>query len=396
MNVLVCNAGSTSLKFKLYDMPSPEVLAEGKVERVGSTDNAIFHYTNEKKHFAVVLENQCIPDYTTGIQMFLARLLAPESGALQSLEEIARVGFKSVLSKDHYGVHAIDDKVLQGMEDYMVVAPAHNTAYLSAIRQFQALLPHTLMVGVFETAFHTTIPQERYTYSIPYAWTETYGIRRMGYHGASHGYVADCITALEGPGRKVISCHLGGSCSLCAIDDGKSVDNSFGFSLQCGVLHSNRSGDIDPFIIAFMAEQGLSVTEIFQTLSKNGGLKGVSGVSADLRLVKEAAAAGNERAVLAVKMFETDILRCIGSYYVELEGLTDLVFTAGIGENDAELRSHLCAHLKHMGVKLDEAKNRERRKDIRCISAEDSAVKVYVIPANEELGVARRTYAYNP
>ncbi len=394
MIVLVCNAGSTSLKFKLFDMPEEKILAEGKVERVGSVKDAIFHYSNVNKNYEIQLEDQNVPDYETGIQMFLQKLLDSECGAIRQLDAIERVGFKSVLSKGHYGIHELDEEAIRGMEDYFVVAPAHNAAYLAVVRLFQKILPEALRVGVFETAFHTTIPEERRIYSIPYEWTEKYDIHKMGYHGASHSYVAECVAGLEGPGKKVISCHLGGSCSLCAIDDGKSIDNSFGFSLQCGVMHSNRAGDIDPYIIAFMVEQGYSVQEVFDALAKDGGLKGVSGVSSDLRQVKEAADAGNERAALAVSMFENDILRYIGSYYVMLGGLDALVFTAGIGENDADLRADICAKLTHMGVKLDEQKNKIRSKEIRMISAQDSKVKVYVIPANEELGVARRTYEF--
>lgn len=394
MIVLVCNAGSTSLKFKLFRMPQAKVLAEGKVERVGSDSDSIFHYSNKDKNYKTLMEKQSVPNYETGIRLFLKYLIDAETGAIDRLDTIERVGFKSVLSKDHYGIHELDDEAIRGMEEYFVVAPAHNAAYLEVVRLFQKILPGATLVGVFETAFHTTIPKERSTYSIPYAWTEKYGIHKMGYHGASHSYVAERIAALEGKNRKIISCHLGGSCSLCAIENGQSVDNSFGFSLQCGVMHSNRAGDIDPYIIAFMTEQGYSVNDVFGQLTKNGGLKGVSGVSNDLRQVKEAAAAGNERAALAVKMFENDILKYIGSYYVLLGGLDVLVFTAGIGENDAELRENICSKLSHIGVKLDERKNRMQSSETRIVSASYSKVKVYVIPANEELGVARKTYEF--
>lgn len=392
MKVLVCNAGSTSLKFKLFNMPEEQVLATGKIERVGSEDSAIFHYES-MEGYKVELEKQCIPTYTIGIQKFLDCLLDKEHKVIDSLKELERVGFKTVLSKDHYGVHELTPEVLQGMEDYMVIAPAHNGPYLSAIRQFQELVPEAKLVGAFETAFHQTIPVERAIYGIPYEWYETYGIRRMGYHGASHEYVSDTVASKYGSTGKTISCHLGGSCSLCAIDEGKSVDTSFGISLQVGINHSNRCGDIDPFIIPFLQKQGMELDEILHGLTKKGGLFGISGISNDLRLVEEAAEDGNERAKLAIEIFCNDIIRYIGAYYAELGGLNHLVFTAGIGEHDAFIREKICRKLKHMGILLDEEKNKAVGNKTVCISREDSPVTIEVIPANEELGVARKTYS---
>ena len=391
MKVLVCNAGSTSLKFKLFDMPEENVLASGKIERVGSEDNAIFHYLS-KDGYAVELEKQCIPTYTIGIQKFLDCVLDPEHKVLDSLDELERIGFKTVLSKDHYGVHELTDDVLQGMEDYMVIAPAHNAPYLSAIRQFKDLVPDAKLVGAFETAFHTTVPLERAIYGIPYEWYEKYGIRRMGYHGASHEYISDTMTEKFGTTGKTISCHLGGSCSLCAIDNGKSVDTSFGISLQVGINNSNRCGDIDPFIVPYLQKEGMELDDVLYGLTKKGGLLGISGVSNDLRLVEEAAEAGNERAQLAVDIFVNDIVRYIGMYYAELGGLDHLVFTAGIGEHDAYIREKVCKKLAHMGIWLDDEKNQAVGNEAACISKEDSPVSIEVVPANEELGVARKTY----
>ncbi len=392
MKILVCNAGSTSLKFKLFDMPEETVLATGKIERVGSEDDAIFHYQSAEG-YTVELEKQCIPTYTIGIQKFLDCLLDPEHAVLGSLEELKRVGFKTVLSKDHYGVHELTPDVLQGMEDFMVIAPAHNTPYLAAIRQFQQLTPDAKLVGVYETAFHRTIPKERYIYGIPYEWYEKYGIRRFGYHGASHEYISDTMKAKYGSTGKTISCHLGGSCSLCAIDDGKSVDTSFGISLQVGINNSNRCGDIDPFIIPFLQKEGMELDDVLYGLTKNGGLLGISGVSGDLRFVEEAAAEGNERAQLAVDIFVNDIVKYIGAYYAELGGLDHLVFTAGIGEHDAYIRERVCSKLSHMGIWMDEEKNAAVGNEAACISKDDSPVTIEVVPANEELGVARKTYA---
>ena len=247
MKVLAANVGSTSLKFKLFEMPEETALCEAKIERVGSRDKAIFAYGSlvTGKHYR--LEGQCIPDYTTGIRMFLEALVSGEYGVIKSVGEIDRIGFKTVLSKGFYGVHELTDAVMDGMRDYLFIAPVHNAAYLEAIGQFNNLLPDVPKIGVFETAFHTTIPIERRIYGVPYEWYEKYGLMRMGYHGASHGYIAQESCAYGKAGR-VISCHLGGSCSVCAIQDGRSVDTSFGFSLQSGLIHANRTGDADPYI----------------------------------------------------------------------------------------------------------------------------------------------------
>ena len=392
MKLLVCNAGSTSLKFKLFEMPDEQVLAEGKVERVG-TDSAIFHFS-KPDGFRIFQENLSIPTYTEGIQLFLDRLLDKEEGVLSELSELKRIGFKTVLSKDHYGIHELTPDVLQGMEDYMVVAPAHNCPYLEAIRQFQKLMPDAMLVGAFETAFHQTIPLERKIYGIPWEWQEKYGIERRGYHGASHSYVSETLTSMYGSTGKAISCHLGGSGSLCAIDNGKSVDTSFGLSLQVGIIQSNRCGDIDPFIVPFLLKEGMELDAVLEGLQKRGGLLGISGLSNDLRDIQEAADAGNERARLAIDVFCNGIVRHIGAYYAELGGLDHLVFTGGIGENGVLIRQKVCDQLRHMGILLDPEKNESCRGANTVISQEDSPVAIHVIPANEELGVARKTYQY--
>jgi len=374
-------------------MPSAEALAEGKIERVGSQDDAIFHYRNCLSDYSVKLDKQCIPTYTDGIKKYLDCLTDKENGALENLELLERVGFKTVLAKGYYGVHLLNEPVLAAMEEYLPIAPVHNSCYLEAIRQFQKILPNTKLVGVFETAFHVTIPKERRLYGIPYEWYEDYGIQRFGYHGASHGYVAGEITAAYGASQRVISCHLGGSCSICAIKDGKSMDNSFGFSLQTGVMHANRVGDLDAYVIPFLLNRGLSMEDVLKGLDKNGGLKGISGVSNDFRHVREAADKGSERAKLTVEMFVDSIVRYIGSYYAFLGGLDHLVFTGGIGENDTRLRQEVCEKISHLGITLDEAANRSG--DVRrIVSAANSPAKVHVIPANEELIVARKTYEH--
>lgn len=390
MKILVCNAGSTSLKFKLYDMPAAVLLSTGRVERVGSADDAIFGYENCQTGFKIEEKGQCIPDYKTGIEKFLAFLTGGKSPAIEKISDISRVGYKTVLSRGHYGVHEIDEGVLQGMRDFLPLAPVHNSAYLGAIETMRGVLPEAKHVGVFETAFHKDIPMERRIYGVPYEWHEKYGIQRMGYHGASHGYIADVLNA-EKSEYAAISCHLGGSCSICAIRNGKSVDTSFGMSPESGLIHANRVGDMAPTMIHFLKEAGLTEEEILAGCQKKGGLLGISGVSSDLRYVEEAAETGNERARLAMDVFVTGIVHYIGAFYLNLGRLDNLVFTAGIGEHSARIRQIICGKLTPLGVKLDVAKN-ESCSGESVISAEDSAVCVRVIPTNEELGIARRTY----
>ena len=393
MKVLVCNAGSTSLKFKLYEMPKCELLATGKVERVGSANDAIFGYCNCGTGYQEEAAGQNIPDYRAGIQRFLTCLTQGEGAVLGDIAEIERVGYKSVLSKGHYGVHEIGEGVMQGMRDFLALAPVHNSAYLSAIQTVQAVLPQARHVGVFETAFHRDIPLERKLYGVPYEWYEKYGVQRLGYHGASHGYIADVLNA-EKTEYAAISCHLGGSASICAILNGRSVDTSFGMSLETGLIHANRVGDMDPTMIHFLKQEGLSEQEVLEGCQKKGGLLGISGVSNDLRYIEEAADGGNERAKLAIDVFVTGIVHYIGAFYLDLGRLDDLVFTAGIGEHAPRIRRMVCEKLAPIGVKLDAEKN-ESCPGEGIISADDSAICVRVIPTNEELGIARRTYEMN-
>jgi acetate kinase len=412
MLVLICNAGSTSLKFKLFDMPAERALCEARVERVGSTGEAIYHYRNPGRNIAYKKEGLSVPGYTEGIERFFKSLLdrdegviltgetGPEHAAGQPIElrNIAAAGFKTVLARGFYGVHRLTDEVITAMEDYLFVAPVHNRAYIDVVGLFARLLPQAERVGVFETAFHTTIPLERRLYGIPYEWYEDYGVQRLGYHSASHSYIARTMAELhrgQEP-RRIISCHLGGSCSINAILDGKSVDNSFGFSLQAGVPHNNRVGDLDPYIMLYLLHRGMSLEELHRGLEKNGGMQGLSGLSNDMRDLEEAVyrkgtgPAG--RAKLALDVFVTAVQRYIGQYYVELGGLDALVFTAGIGENSPILRGLICeSAAEALGLVLDREANESGKGD-RLISAPGSKAEVWVVAANEELGVARETY----
>ncbi len=391
MRILICNAGSTSLKFKLYDMPAETVLAEAKMDRVGSRNASIFSYKSTLASFK--REGVDIPDYREGIRLFIETLTDAETGVLNNIEEVEAVGFKPVIGKGYSGVHDVDDACIQGLEDYMHVAPVHNTAYLQAIRAFKGLLPDMPMVGVFEPNFHRTIPEEARVYGIPYEWTEQYGLRKYGYHGASHRYVSEAAPQL-GKSQRVISCHLGGSGSICAILDGKSINNSFGFSLQSGILHANRVGDLDPYIAVFLLKSGMTLDELTKGLIENGGIKGISGVSNDLRDIEEAANAGNARAQLAIDTFCFGIRSYIGSYYAQLGGLDMLVFTGGIGEFSATVRKAVCAPLSHMGIVLNEAANAACHGTQGLISEPGSPVKIAVIPANEELILAKEVFEH--
>jgi acetate kinase len=383
MKILVCNAGSTSLKFKLFEMPSERVIASGGVERVGSEDDAVFHYRSIDCE-EVNLQKCSIKDYKSGIELFLKHL----SSDICGIDEIRRVGFKTVLSRTCFGTCELDDQVLRGMRDWQVLAPVHARAYLESIQAMKQSLPDARMIGVFETGFHKTIPLERRIYGVPYQWYEKYGIQRLGFHGASHSYIASCLSALKQHYR-AISCHLGGSGSICAILDGKSIDTSFGMSLETGLIHANRVGDMDPTMVFYLMQEGLGQDEILNGLQINGGLAGISGVSGDLRYVQEAADKGNSRAKLALDAYVNGIVHYIGAFAMDLGGLDNLVFTAGIGEHSAAVRKAVCQKLGALGVRIDDSKN---EKNCPVISADDSDVIVRVIPTDEELVVARETF----
>jgi acetate kinase len=391
MRILICNAGSTSLKFKLYEMPGETILAEAKMDRVGARNASIFSY--KAGSVSLKREGVDIPDYREGIRVFIGTLTGAEAGVIKTVSEVDAVGFKPVIGKGYAAVHDMDEGCIQSLEDYMNVAPVHNRAYLQAIRAFKGLLPDMPMVGVFEPNFHRTIPEEARVYGIPYEWTEKYGLKKYGYHGASHRFVSETAPKL-GKAERVISCHLGGSGSICAILHGKSVNNSFGFSLQSGILHANRVGDFDPYAVVFLLKSGMSMDELTDGLVENGGIKGISGVSNDLRDIEEAAAAGNARAQLAIDTFCFGIRGYIGSYYAQLGGLDMLAFTGGIGEFSATVRKAVCEPLAHMGIRLDETANAACHGTQALISAPDSPVKIAVIPANEELILAKEVYEH--
>lgn len=379
LNILICNVGSTSLKYQLFDMENEEtVIAAGGAERVGAP-NSLFYWRQGGNRIDVPCD---LPTHREAIEKMLEVL--PGTG-------VDCVGFKVVLAKDVTGVQYLTDDVLAAMEAFNVVAPAHNPPYLAAIRQFRVLMPGVPLIGSFETAFHAQMPPEAYLYAIPWELSEQYGIRRYGFHGASHEYMTDLAEKQLGKRQyRLISCHLGGSGSLCAVRDGRSMDTTLGMSLQCGVMHNNRIGDIDPYLIFFLCEAcGMTMEEVKTLLQEKSGLLGMSGISGDLRDVELAADAGDIHAQNAVSAYCYSIKKYIGSYAAALGGLDAITFGGGIGRGSAAVRARALEGLEFLGVLLDADKNRNAQGG-DDISAAGSAVRIYVIDTNEEIIVARK------
>ena len=391
MKILISNVGSTSLKFRLFDMPEERLLCEAKVERIGSRKKAAYQYHNKEKDISVSREDICVAGYTDGISMFIVDVLDLKRGVMDDIDELSGVGYKTVLAKGYYGVHLLSDDVLRAMDDISFISPAHTQPYIEAISEFRKALPDTPMVCAFETNFHSTIPLHRRIYPIKYEWTEKYDVVRRGYHGASHRYIAEEVSRRFGGTGRLITCHLGGSSSVCAIKDGVSVDNSFGFSLQTGLPHGKRTGDIDAYIIPFLMKQGVPEDEIFFNLNNYSGLSGVSGISEDMREIGEAVKRGDKRAKLAIDMYVNAIVKYIGAFYAELGGLDHLVFTGGIGENAMYIRKLVISDIAHLGIQFDDEKNSHLH-GAGCISTDASPIDVWVLPTNEEIVVARQTY----
>jgi acetate kinase len=362
MLILVANLGSTSFKFKLLDMErGGEVVARGGYERIGQSGSP---YRSHAEVIDVILKDLPRP---------------PDA-----------IGFKAVHGGPISGAVRVTDEVIATMEQFSDVAPAHNPPYVAAMKALRQRLPDVPQVAAFETAFHQTIPASRTTYAIPHEWTEKLGIRRYGFHGASHRYAAIRVAELAGAkAKKIINCHLGGSSSICAIEDGQSVACSFGLTAQSGLPQNNRVGDFDAFALLKLTKHGLSLEEIFRRLSKEGGLHGISGVSNDLRDIEAAAASGNPRAQLAIDTFVEAIRHYLGAFLVALGGCGVLSFTGGIGENAIGIRAAVCRGLEFAGIVLDEKKNQVRGVETE-ISAATSKTQIWIVSTNEELVVARQ------
>ena len=388
MNILICNVGSTSLKYQLFAMDQDErVLAAGGAERVGAAKSLFYHKDNLTGDSIRI--DAVFPTHREAISQMLEYLL---HGVIATLEEIACVGFKVVHAKGVTGVQYLTEDVLQAMSDFNSVAPAHNPPYIAAIRQFQVMMPGTPMIGSFETAFHANMPAEAYLYPIPIALSKQHAIRRYGFHGASLEYLSTWTAKEMGrENLKLVCCHLGGSGSLCAVKNGVSIDTTMGLGLQCGVLQTNRIGDMDPYVIFYLVEDcGMTLDEVKTMLQTKSGLYGLSGgVSNDLRDIQEAADQGNEDCRNAVKAYAYGMKKYIGAYTAAMGGLDAIVFGGGIGRNSANVRSLALEGLEYFGVQLDPKKN-ANAKGGDDISTDGSPVRIYVVDTNEEIIVARK------
>lgn len=370
MNVLVANIGSTSFKYRLFRMPDETVLAQGAAERIGQTGSEF-------------------SDYRSAIASCLEKICG-KGRPLASLSELSAIGFKAVHAGPLTGAQIVNDQVLAAMEEFSFLAPEHNPPYIAAMRSFQAELPQVQMVALFETAFYEALDKATTTYAVPYEWCELYGIRRYGFHGASHRFASEWVQ--KELGRKDlrhISCHLGGSSSVAAIRSGVAIDTSFGMSPQSGLPQGRRVGDIDAFAVLFMMKRlGIGVDEMASLLAGHSGLAGASGTSGDVRDLANESESGNERARLALEVFVHSIRHYLGAFLVELGGLDVLTFSGGIGENSVEVRKAVCGGLGAFGIEFDEARNQAAQRGA-TISTSQSSCQVLVVPTNEEIVVAR-------
>ena len=394
MKILVLNCGSSSIKYKLFDMTTKEVLAQGGIEKIGLVGS--FLKLTLPNGEMKILEKD-IPEHTAGIEFILNTLVSPEYGAIKSLDEINAVGHRMVHGGERFSESVLLNKeVLDAFIACNDLAPLHNPANLKGVNAVSAILPNVPQVGVFDTAFHQTMPDYAYMYAIPYELYEKYGVRRYGFHGTSHRYVSQRVCEFLGvdpKGKKIITCHIGNGGSISAIKDGKCIDTSMGLTPLEGLVMGTRSGDIDAGAVTFIMEkEGLNATGVSNLLNKKSGVLGVSGVSSDMRELEAAVAAGNPKAILAEKMYFYRIKKYIGAYAAALGGVDIILFTGGVGENQANCRSEVCEGLEFMGVKIDLEKNKVRGEEA-IISADDSKVTVAVIPTDEELMIASDTLA---
>jgi acetate kinase len=386
MKILVANLGSTSFKYRLFDMAGEKVLARGGVERIGSPESKCFVEAGGTRTAATVQAR----DHAAAVRLCLEQLSDPARRCLKDPSELAAIGFKAVHAQGLTGVQRVDERVLKAMDAYADVAPAHNPPYIAAIRLLSRELPRIPLIAAFETGFHETIAPAHRLYAVPLEWAEQHGVKRWGFHGASHRYIAERATQLLGnPQAKVISCHLGGSSSLCAIREGKSVANSLGMSPQSGLPHNNRVGDFDVFSLpVLLRATGRTLEQLLDDLAERSGLLGLSGFN-DLRDIETAAAKGEERARLALDVFVGAVRHYLGAYLLLLNGADAVIFTGGIGENSAAMRAAICADLDWFGIALDPAKNAAAKNECP-IHAAGSRVQLWIMPTNEELIVARQ------
>ena len=391
MKILVLNCGSSSLKYQLIDMETEEVLASGKYERIGEREAFITHKAQGKK---VEIKKPAY-DHKEAIEFTLAQLTNPEYKVIDSLEEINATGHRVVHGGEKFNKPVIiNEEVISTIEECASLAPLHNPAAVMGIKAAQKLIPNKPMVAVFDTAFHQTMPKEHYIYPIPYKYYNEYGVRKYGFHGTSHQYVANRVAELEGKpieDLRIISCHLGQGGSICAVQGGKSVETSMGLTPLAGIPMGTRSGDIDPSVVTFiMKKESLTPDEMERILNKESGILALSGVTQDCRDMEAAAAEGNEQAALAIKIHNYLIAAQIAKCAVAMNGFDVMLFTAGIGENQKNIRKGICENLKFLGVEIDDERNDVKGEE-RLISSDNSKIKVYVVPTDEELMIAKQT-----
>ena len=393
MNVLVINCGSSSLKYQVIDSDAEKVLAKGLCERIGIDGRLVYQPAGGEKE----ITDAAMPTHTEAVRLVLDALVNPKTGALKSLDEIDAIGHRIVHGGEKFTSSTIiTDDVIRTVEECNDLAPLHNPANIIGINACRELMPNVPMVGVFDTAFHQTMPAKAYMYAVPYEYYENYKVRRYGFHGTSHSYVSKRVAEIHGSDYsavRTIVCHLGNGASVCAVKNGKSVDTSMGLSPLEGLIMGTRSGDIDPSALEYIAsKENMTLSEAVDMLNKKSGVLGVSGVSSDFRDLLDAAEKGNQRADLAVEMFCYRVAKYIGAYTAAMNGVDLIAFTAGVGENNGYVREKICSYLSFLGITLDLEANKVRGEEQK-ISTDDSKVSVYVVPTNEELAIARETVA---
>ena len=388
MKILSVNAGSSSLKFTLFEMPEEKELISGVFERIGIENSFYTIKLNGEK----IKKEAGLANHTDAVKILTQELL--DNNIVEDLSEIKAIGHRMVHGGEKYASSVLlTDEVIKTVEELSDLAPLHNPANLVGVRAFMEVIPDAVSVGVFDTAFHQTMEEDKYLYPVPYEWYEDYGVRKYGFHGTSHKYVSQKMAEILGKSdAKIITCHIGNGGSLAAVKDGKCIDTSMGFTPNAGIIMGSRSGDIDASLIPYvMKKSGMSISDIDTALNKKSGLLGISGVSSDSRDIEDGIKSGNSRCELAQKMYVDKIVNYIAMYYVELGGADAIVFTAGVGENSISTRKQIVEKLDCLGIKLDEERNNVRGKEA-LISSDDSKVLVYVIPTNEELMIATDTY----
>lgn len=391
MKILVLNCGSSSLKYQLINMETEEVLAQGKYERIGEDEAFITHKVNGQKIEIV----HPAKTHEEAVDFTLKQLIHPEYKVIDSLDEINAIGHRLVHGGEKIAKSVvIDDSVVAVLKECTDLAPLHNPAGIIGIEACKKVMPEKPMVGVFDTAFHQTIAKERYIYPIPYEYYEKYGVRKYGFHGTSHMYVSQRLAQIENKSienLKIVTCHLGQGSSICAVQGGKSVETSMGLTPLAGIPMVTRSGDLDPSVVTFiMKKENKTADEVESILNKKSGVQGISGLAPDFRVIENESVTGNERALIAMNSFKYAVAQYIARYAVAMNGIDAIVFTGGVGENQINIRKGICEQLTFMGVEMDPERN-DVRSEEKLISKDSSKVRIYVIPTNEELMIAKET-----